>query len=190
MDHRLAWLAAALCCATAAYAAPVTKEAYKAQQVRIEQEYDQSQAGCRKLAGHPRAVCIEQVRGRRDIQMAELAFQYQPSADSDEKVRLAKAEAAYAVTRQRCQSIDEGSAREACRTDARRVLEDAKTDARLQKEVVAQELRSTLVVRARADADEKRAEAAYNTARERCELLPGEGRENCLIDVRTKFGKL
>jgi hypothetical protein len=192
MHQRIACLAAALCCATAAFAADreptLSKDAYKAQQQRIEAEYDAAQARCKPMKGIPRDVCNEQVRGQRDIAVAELEMQYKPSADADEKVRIAKAEAVYAVALQRCKEFD-GSTKEICRKDAKAVFAGARAEAKLQKEVVAQNLGSELSVRERTAAQDRLLEAQFNAARERCGMLPAEGQANCLADARRRFGK-
>ena len=188
MDYRIALLAAALV-GTAAHAAPMSKEAFKAQELRIEAEYDAAQARCKPLKGNARDVCKERVRGARDIAQAELALEFKPTIENDEKVRMAKAEAVYAVSLQQCKPL-EGNAREVCRKDAKAVMAGAKAEAKLQKDVVAQQMKSEGVVRDRTEREEKVAEAQFNAARERCEMLPAEGRDVCLQDVRRRFGKL
>ena len=189
MDHRIAWIAALAFVGAAAHATPMSREAYKAQEVRIEAEYDAAQARCKPLKGNARDVCKEQARGARDIQQAELALQYKPTADNDEKLRIAKAEAVYAVSLQKCKPLD-GDAREICRKDAKAVFAGAKADAKLQKDVVAQQMRSEGIVRERTERDDKVAEAQFNAARDRCEMLPADGRDVCLQDARRRFGKL
>jgi hypothetical protein len=192
---RIALLAAALACAGAAHAVPplvnqpMTKEEVKAQKVRIEEQYDQAQTRCKRVEGYARELCNEQARGERDVQAAELQMRVQPSADNDEKVRLARAEAAYSTALVKCKSFD-GHARGVCRKDAKATFESAKAEAALQKEVVAQELRSQLTVQERTQAADRMMEAQFNTARERCEQLPPEGRLNCLNDAKTRFGRL
>lgn len=195
MHLRSALLAAALACAGAAHAAPspfdppMTQEEMKAQKVRIEEQYDQSQARCRRVEGHARELCNERARADRDVQSAELQMRAQPTADNDEKVRLAKAEAAYSLALVHCKTFD-GHARGVCRKEAKMNFESAKAEARLQKEVVAQELRSHGSVRERTQAADRMMEAQFNAARERCEALPAEGRLNCLNDAKTRFGRL
>jgi hypothetical protein len=192
---RIATLALALACAAGAHAAPplvnqaLTKDEVKAQKVRIEEQYDHAQTRCRRVEGHARELCNEQARGDRDVQMAELEMNAQPSPENDEKIRLAKAESAYSLSLVRCKSLD-GSARGICRKDAQSTYEMAKKEARLQRDVVEQTLRSELTVRDRTAAADRLAEAQFNAARERCEMLPGEGRANCLLDAKKRFGKL
>ena len=81
----------------------------------------------------------------------------------------------------RCKEID-GQARGVCRNDAKSVFDEAKAEAKLQREVAEQELRSAVTVRDRTAQRRSMAEAEFNAARERCEMLPGEGRANCLLD--------
>ena len=195
MPFRIASLAVALAWAAAAHAAPplanpvMSKEEVKANKVRIEEQYDQSQARCRRLQGPARELCNEQARGERDVQVAELQMRMQPTADNDEKVRLARAEAAYSKALVSCKEFD-GQAKRVCRTDAAMTFETAKSEARLQKEVVAQTLRSETTVRERTAAADRATEAQFQQARERCEMLPAEGRLNCLEDAKKRFGKL
>ena len=196
MPLRLACLAALLCCAAGAQAArpateaagPITKEVRKAHLERIEAEYDAGQARCKPLERRPRNVCYEQVRGARDIASAELEMQYQPSAENDEKLRVARAEASYGVSLERCKAL-EGNAKDICRKDAMAVLAAAKADAKLQKEIVGQNLKSEKVVRERTEAAERQLEAQFAAARERCGMLPVEGREACLADAKRRFGR-
>jgi hypothetical protein len=101
---------------------------------------------------------------------------------------MAKAEAVYAVSMEGCKAM-EGNAREVCRKDAKAVLAGARAEAKLQKEVVAQTLHSEKVLRERSDAADRQLEAQFAAARERCEMLPGEGRENCLVDARRRFNR-
>jgi hypothetical protein len=192
---RLACAAAALACAAAVHAAPplvnaaLTKEEAKAHKVRIEEQYDHAQARCGRVQGHARELCNEQARGERDVQVAELQLQAQPTPDNDQKLRLARAEAAYSMALVKCKSMD-GQARNVCRKDAKMVFKDAQAEAKLQREVTEHSMRAENTVRERTVAAEKVADAQFNAARERCEMLPGEGRANCLADARKRFGKL
>jgi hypothetical protein len=184
--RRTTVLAAALAC-VAAHAAPLLgKEELKAQLVRAKEQYDNSQARCKRVEGPARALCNDRARGERDIQVAQLQFQAEPTADNDQKVRLAKADAAYSRSLLQCKEMD-GDARAICRQDAKTVFEDAKTDAGLQREVVAQQLRSEGTVRERGAEEERVAQAQFNAARQRCEALPPEGRLPCMEDAKKRL---
>lgn len=186
---RTACIAAALACLAAAHAAPVmSKDDVKAHKVRIEEQYDQAQTRCRRVQGYSRELCNEQARGERDIQAAELQLQADPTPEHDHKLRLAKAEAAYSMALVRCKPLD-GSARDVCRKDAKDSYNLAKAEAKLQGDVAAIALRSENTVRQRTAEQDRQLEIQYAAARERCELLPGEGRANCLADIRQRFNK-
>jgi hypothetical protein len=167
----------------------LTRDDVKAQKVRIEEQYDQAQARCRRVQGHARELCNEKARGERDVQQAELQLQAEPTGDNDQKLRVAKANAAYSLALVRCKDLD-GQARDVCRKDAKMGFEEAKEEARLQREVSDQQLRSAVTVRDRTSQQEKVADAEYNAARQRCDVLPPEGRANCLLDAQKRFGKL
>ena len=178
--------ASVLVCA-AGHAAPLLgKEELKARLVRAEEQYDNAQARCKRVTGPARELCNDRARGERDIQVAQLQFQAEPTADNDQKVRLAKAEAVYTRSLIQCKEMD-GDARALCRKDAKMVYEDARSDAQLQREVVAQQLRSEGTVRERTAAAERIAQAQFNAARQRCEALPPEGRVPCLEDAKTRL---
>lgn len=192
---RTACIAAAFACAAgtsfAQAPAPVlmSKDEMKANKVRIEEQYDQAQTRCRRVRGHSRELCNEQARGERDIQSAELQLQAGPTPETDQKLRLAKAEAAYSKSLIQCKPLT-GSARDVCRKDAKDSFNLAKAEARLQGEVAAVMLRSENSVRERTAAADRQAEVDFAAARQRCEMLPGEGRENCLSDAKRRFGKM
>lgn len=194
MSIRIACAAALAACALGAHAAvfdpALTSDEIKAEKLRIEQQYDQSRQGCeRRLEGHERELCREKARGLRDVQQAQLEMRIEPSADHDQDVRLAKAGAQLAVHMVECKELD-GDARAICRRDAKTEYEEAKEDARLQKEVVAQELRSEQNVRVRGAEEDRRIEAQYNASRQGCERLPApDARAQCLADVQKKFGR-
>jgi len=191
---RLACTAFLLASAGLVHALPLvdqalTRDDVKAQKVRIEEQYDQAQARCRRVQGHARELCNEQARGERDVQQAELQLQAEPTGDNDQKLRIARAEAAYSLALVRCKDLG-GQARDVCRQDAKMVFSDAKAEAKLQREVSDQQLRAAVTVRDRTTQQEKVADAEFNAARERCEMLPGEGRANCLLDAKKRFGRL
>jgi hypothetical protein len=189
MDFRIPLLATALACAGLAHAAPLlSKDEMKATLVRIEEQYDHAQARCKRVQGQARALCNEQARGERDIQVAELDFRNEPTADNDQKVRLAKAEATYSKALVECKEMD-GQARDVCRSEAKRSYADAKSEAKLQRQVAEQTLRSENTVRERTAESDRVAQAQYAAARQRCEALPPEGRLNCFEDVKKRFSQ-
>ena len=188
MSLRLALLATTLACA-AAQAAPPSQDELRAQRERIQDQYETARAQCRRLDGHARALCQEQARGERDIQVAEMRFEAEPTADNDQKLRLVRAEASFARAQLQCKEMD-GQARRVCRADAQTVYEQAKNEAVLQREVVQQALGSENAVRERAVQAQRMAQGQYDAALRRCDALPPEGRLNCLDDAKKRFSSL
>ena len=192
MAIRLACLAALVACAAAAHAAPrlvdplLTQDEVKLRKLRIEEGYDAAQQSCKRVQGHARELCNEQARGDRDIRLAELDMQAEPSADHDEKVRLAKAGAAFSSAMVNCKDYD-GAARTVCRDDAKQVYEEAKQEAKLQKDVVARELHADATVRARTLRAQQVLRSQYQAVLQRCAALPPEGRVKCEADARVRF---
>jgi hypothetical protein len=194
---RTALVAAALACSAGLAAAQATpasqpsllsKDEVKAAKVRIEEQYDQAQTRCRRTQGHARELCGEQARGERDIQAAELQLQAHPTPENDRKLRIAKAEAAYSRALVQCKPLA-GSGRDVCRKDAKDVYNSAKAEAKLQSEVAEVSLRSENSVRERTSVADRAADAEFAAARSRCEMLPGEGRDNCLADLKRRFNR-
>ena len=189
MIHRIALFAAVLA-AAGAHAAPLlSKETMKANLVRIEEQYDNAQMRCKRVTGHARELCNERARGQRDIQVAELELRNEPTGENDEKLRLAKAEATYSRALVECKTFD-GQARDVCRREAKRSYEEAKAEAKLQREVADRQLASENAVRERTAEADRIAQAQYAAARKRCEALPPEGRIACIEDAKTRFGKM
>ncbi len=102
---------------------------------------------------------------------------------------MARADAALAVSLEKCAPLDR-LARDVCRKDAKAVHAAAKVEAKLQKEVAADNLKAERVVRDRDAVDQRQLDAQFAAAQERCGMLPAEGRDNCLADARRRFGKI
>lgn len=198
MIHRLLPLAAALLAlgvhaqnrepAPAREPAP-SKEQYRAQMKSIEAEYDHGQSRCKPQLGNAKEVCREKARAGRDIAAAELQFRFEPTTKNDEKLRVARAEAAYAVSRQRCGDLA-GQSLDACRDEAKGVLRIARAEAKLQAKSGAEGLKSEQAVRDKTALDEQHRDSLFAGALERCGPLGADAREDCVINVRKRFGKL
>jgi hypothetical protein len=190
MQRRIAIALAVLLAAAGAQAQQaMSKDAFRAQKKAIEATYDAHQARCKPHKGNQREVCMARVRGERDIAVAELDMRFKPSAKNDEKLRMARAEANYDVAKTQCETM-EGNAKEVCQKDAKAVLAAAEAEAKLQNQVAEVHRRSDAVVQDRSQQQLAQMEAQFAAARERCEMLQGEARNDCLINARKRFGKL
>jgi hypothetical protein len=86
----------------AALGQAMPKREYDAARKTIEADYKGLIGGCEPMPGNVREICNAQARGRERVSAAELEAAYKPSETTRHQVRVAKAEAAYAVARARC----------------------------------------------------------------------------------------
>jgi hypothetical protein len=81
------------------------KAGYLAARKTIESDFRTAKTGCEPMLGNVRTICIADVRGRELIALAELRAAYDPTSDAVVEVRIAKARAALAVARMRCDEL-------------------------------------------------------------------------------------
>ena len=141
MTRSFIGLAAALCLAGAALAAPqapraaharMTKAAYQAEQQRIAAEFRTDQQTCDAVQGNTHAVCEAQAQGKQESALAELEARYRPSAERELKAKTVIAEANYDVARAKCSAL-QGNARDRCGQQAKLAREAAIRQAKVEK---------------------------------------------------------
>lgn len=104
------------------------KDVYKAEKDRIEREFKADQARCDSLAGNAKDICLAEAEGSEKVAKADLEAMYEPSKENSHKVRIAKAEAEYAVAKERCDD-QAGNSKEVCLKEAKAAEAAAKADA-------------------------------------------------------------
>lgn len=127
-------LAACLGAAGLAWAAEGTmsKDAYKAAVEKIEAQGKAQRASCGRFKGNAKDVCVAQARGREKVAKAELQARYKPGPESEKLAKIAKADAAYDVTRERCDALRD-AAQDRCVQQARQDREAAERLAKVEK---------------------------------------------------------
>jgi hypothetical protein len=93
-------------------------------------------------------------------------------------VLVAKAEAAYAVGKERCDD-KAGNAKDVCVKEAKAREIKALADAKMGKEIGE----------AKKDAAEDKRDADYKVAIEKRNGLSGDAKDNCVAAAKTKFSK-
>jgi hypothetical protein len=161
-----------------AQAASVTKTDYNAAKTRIAAEYKTDKTGCASLAGNAKDVCVEQAKGKQKVALAELEYSYTGKPADQTKVRVAKAEADYAVAKEKCDDLA-GNPKDVCVKEAKAVEVKALADARMGKEIGA----------AQTDAADAKRDADYKVAVEKCDALAGDAKASCLSSAKARFGK-
>ena len=187
--HTTAVFAALLLITTASMAATVTPAQYKISKAEIVAKYKQEQTACKALSGNAKDICNEQAKGSENVAKAELLEEYQPSVKHRYAMRMARADADYAVAKEKCDDAA-GNAKDVCRKEAKSVYVTAKADAKVaEKTSEAIGTASDKVVDARKDAATDKNNAAYAVAKEKCDALSGDPKDACIKDAKMKYGQ-
>jgi len=178
-------VAGGLFAATPAFA--MTKSEYKAEQDNIASTYKAARDRCGSLAGNAKDICLEEARGNEKVANADLDGRYQPSNKADYNSRVARAEAIFAVAKERCDDYA-GNAKAVCRKDAEAAHERGLANARADRASAdAQGNANNKIADARAEADKDKRDADYKAARERCDTYAGESKDRCVADAKSRF---
>lgn len=193
-------VAAGLAFGTSALAEEMSKAQHAAAEQRIEAAGKASKADCDLLAGNAKDVCVAEAKGKERVAKAELLAQFEPTAKHGQAARLARAEAAYDVSIERCDD-KAGNEKDVCVKEAKAAKIHAVADAKVRKETTdanaeASQASSEAGAKAAAAGAEVRHDAAadklaadYAVAKEKCDVLAGEAKDRCLTDVKGRFGQ-
>jgi hypothetical protein len=114
----------------------VTRNQFTSQKKSIASEYKLAKAKCDSFAGNASDICIAEAKGNRNVANAELKFNYKPSVKSRFGLSIAKADAEYAVTAEKCDDMA-GKKKDVCVNKAKIVqiqqITDAKVEAKTMK---------------------------------------------------------
>ena len=195
-------LATAFCLAmsTGAIAATMSKVDYKAAKVDISTRYTSEKAACGAMTANAKDICVAEATGRDKIALAELEATYAPSDKHRYDVRLAKADAAFAVAKEKCDDLAD-NAKDVCVKEATAAYVTAKADAKvaiktLDANTVARAKTADANATAREKTTEARTDAAtdkrnadYAVAKEKCDALAGDVKASCVKDAKARYGQ-
>lgn len=193
--------AVCLCFSTAAFSAPMTKAEYQTAKDTISTQYKSDKTACDGMTGNAKDICKEEAKGREKVARAELEARYEPSAKHDRDVRMAKADAAYEVAKEKCDDAT-GNAKDVCRKEAKAAYVSAKADAKAAEKTsdanaTARDKTSDAnatardkVSSARKDAATEKRDAAYAVAKEKCDALSGDPKDACIKDAKARYGQM
>ena len=120
----------ALVFSTGAMAAQsMSKDEYKTSRDKIAAEYKAAKSACASKTANAKDVCMVEARGIDKVARAELDARNKPGAKADVALGVARAEAGYAVAKEKC---DDKPANEkaACVKQAKAAEASAKAEAR------------------------------------------------------------
>ena len=189
--------AAALACVTSAClllpglasAAPgmMSKADHSAAADAIAATLKTDRAACKTMSGNAKDICVEEAKGKAKIAKADLEQSYMPSDKHAYQARLAKADAAFAIAKEKCDD-QAGNAKAVCRKEAKAAHVSATADAKVVvKTADAQATAMAKTSDARSDAASDKRDAAYAVAVEKCGALTGDAKSACVSAAKAQY---
>jgi hypothetical protein len=171
-------IVAALLALPLAHAETITKAEYTAGKDRIGANYQSDKAACASSTGNAKDICVEEAKAKEKIAKAEIEFSYTGKAKDGTQVQVAKADAGYAVAKERCDDQN-GNAKTVCVKEAKAIQVKALADAKMVKDIGE----------ARKDAATDKRDADYKVAIAKCDALAGDAKTTCVASAKASFGK-
>jgi hypothetical protein len=162
----------------AAQAAPMSRQEQAAEKSRIEADYKAKRDTCKSLAGNAKDVCVEEAKGSEKIERAELDYRQSATASNQEKVTKARADAGYAVAKEKCDDLA-GNPKDVCIKEAKAAQTRALADAKAAHKTSD----------ARSDASDDKRDAQYKAEAEKCDALAGDAKSGCIANAKARYGK-
>ena len=183
-----------------AMAEAMTKSEYKTQKDNIAVEYKANKASCAPLAGNAKDICMVEAKGKERVAKAELENRYKPTEKTQYNSRIARAEADYAVAKEKCDD-KAGNPKDVCVKEAAAAQTAAKANAKARMKTAdantaADEKSGEAYLKAgkasteanQAAAADKR-DADYAVAKEKCDAFSGDAKDRCVTAAKARFGK-
>ena len=165
---------------------------HSASKSKISADYKMAKAHCDSLKGNAKDVCMKEAKGNEDVAKAELDAQYKPSDKAHYKARVARADADYAVAKEKCDDHT-GNAKDVCVKDAKaahvHAVENAKVAQAQAKPADTAAEKGAAVAEVKKDAAAEKREADYKAAKERCDALSGDAQSKCVDDAKRKYAQ-
>ena len=167
----------------------MSRDAYKAQENRVEAQYKADKERCSSLTGNAKDVCQAEAKGNEKVAKAQLEADYKNTDKARNDARVAKADADYDVAKEKCDDLS-GNQKDVCVKEAKAAHTKAKADAKVARADTkasknAQEKRAD----ARQDAREDTRDAQYKVAVEKCDSMSGAAKDRCVKDAKAHYGK-
>ena len=178
LNFKSSFLLAAMLVLPAAYAGSMNKADYTAGKTRIGADFDAAKTACASLAGNAKDICVEEGKAKEKIALAELEAGYTGKASDRSNVLTVRAEAGYAVAKERCDDFA-GNVKDVCVQEAKAAETKALADAKLGKEIG----------KAGTEAAQTKRDADYKVAAEKCDAMAGEAQANCMASAKATYGK-
>lgn len=194
-------VAIAMTVSSGAMAQMLSKDQYQAGKDGIAAEFKAAKIDCDSYAGNAKDICRAQASGKEKVAMAELEAQNKPSVNNSYNVRVARADADYAVAKEKCDDRA-GNIKDVCMKQAKAAEVSAKSDATVLMKTSNANDKATDTsnkanntayekgVDARRDAASDTRDAEYAVAREKCDAFASAAKSSCLNEAKVRFGKV
>ena len=168
---------------------PLSQDGYRTAKKDADVQYGIDKSGCASFSANAKDVCQAQAKGKLEIAKADAEVAYQNNAKHREAARVARAEAAYKISIEKCDDLS-GNPKDVCVKEAKAVLVTGKAEAKVDR--VAADTRKEGAekrseARIEANADERNAQ--YKVALEKCDTFSGDAKTACVQGAKTDFGK-
>ena len=178
LTFKLSLVMAGLLALPLAQAASMSKADYNSAKTRINASYKAEHSACASQTANAKDICVEEASAKQKVARAELEFDYSGKPAEQTKLKQAKAEAAYAVAKEKCDD-QSGNAKDVCVQEAKAVEVKALADAKMGQQIGE----------AKVDASDAKRDANYKVAVEKCDAMAGDAKASCLSAAKVSFGK-
>lgn len=182
-------LAVGLLFSSALCAGGMPKAEFSAGNAQVAIQYKADKDACASLSGNAADVCKLEAEGRSAVARADLKAAYQPSVKNRYKASVVRAQADYAVAREKCDDAA-GNVKDVCVKQAKSIEIAAKADAKARMKI--SDANGTAVRKtsdARRDAAADKRDAEFDVAKQKCDVYAGEAKEHCMNEAKAAFGK-
>jgi hypothetical protein len=168
---------------------PMTKDSYTLAKTNADAQYKLDKSACSSLSGNAKDICIAEAKGKDQVAKADAAAAYENTPKARESARVAHAQAAYDVAKEKCDDLA-GNAKDVCVKEAKAALVKGKADAKVDRVTAdTRQDAATQQAAARTEANADKRDADYKVAIEKCDALAGPAKDACVATAKTQYGK-
>jgi hypothetical protein len=178
LTFKLSLVMAGLLALPLAQASGMSQADYEAAKTRISADYKANHGACDSRSANAKDICIEEASAKQKVARAELEYGYSGKPADQTKVRVAKAESAYSLAKEKCDD-QAGNAKDVCVKEAKAVEVKALADAKMGQQIGE----------AKVEASDAKRDADYKVAVEKCDAMAGDAKASCLSSAKVAFGK-
>jgi hypothetical protein len=147
-----------------------------AESTRIKGEYKSDKMSCQNYQGNLRDVCQAEAKGKERVAYAELQHARSGKVTDADKVIVAKADAAYAVAKEKCDD-SAGNVKDVCRAEAKAAHAKSKAEVKMTEKI--SEAQSKAVSTGQS--------ADLHVALEKCDVMSGDPKKTCVETAKNQY---